>query len=194
MGSVGPWGAGRRSSWRSASCRISSGQRFCGQLASRALSCRVPACRHSLSALPAGGHLSGGRSAAAEAGFTLIEAIVALAVLAVLLAALLTGLGQSWRGIGQAEQDGRAMALAKARLAVIGREVPLGEGRLAAGENSGISWTVTGERYMQGDERDGSGRLPLPQAFWLVFDASWQDGTQLRQRSLRVRSLRLGEP
>ncbi len=140
-------------------------------------------------------------------GFTLMEVIVALAVLALLMGALFGGLGQSWRGIRQADQQSRAMALAKAHLAMVGSDVALGEGRLASGDEDGIAWTLSGERYRtQDDGAAGAGADPAasattssngragPPAYWLVFDASWPDGRQRTPRTLRVRSLRLGEP
>lgn len=52
-----------------------------------------------------------------EAGFTLIEALVALAVLGVVLAAVLRAYGAGFRSAEQAEDRTRALLIAESRLA-----------------------------------------------------------------------------
>lgn len=124
-----------------------------------------------------------------EAGFTLIETIVALAVFAGLVAVLYDGLAGNWRGIGRARMDAAATSLAQSKLAAVGVEAPLSDGQMFAGEEAGIAWTVSVERYRPA-EGDGD-EAPLI-AYWVVFEAKWSDGPRRPPRSLRLRTVKLG--
>ena len=75
-------------------------------------------------------------------GFTVIEALVAFAIVAVALAVLIRGVGLTARGEARAETILAAKALAEDRLARLGSGTPItiGESR---GTVDDISWTQT---------------------------------------------------
>lgn len=127
-----------------------------------------------------------------EAGFTLIESIVAIAVFAAMTAMLYESMSGNWRGWRRGQSDVMALALAKTTLATAGLETPLAAGQQYSGTEGGIAWQLTVEDYVP--PGDQSNAAILPPAFWLNFAASWSDGRGSRRRRLELRSLKLGDP
>lgn len=77
----------------------------------------------------------------AERGFTLLEVLVALAILGVSLAAIYQAFGTGLRNDRQARFYEEAVALAEARMAQVGTELPAVAGRWS-GEEGGLRWTL----------------------------------------------------
>lgn len=76
-----------------------------------------------------------------DSGFTLIEALVALAILGVALAAVLRAYGAGFRSAERAEMQTHALLLAESRLAEAAATLTApGESRGVAG---GYAWRVT---------------------------------------------------
>jgi len=76
-----------------------------------------------------------------QAGFTLIEVIVAFTILAIMLTALLQGFSRGMDGIAAAEERSRLIAAAQNRLEEVGVLIPLEPG-VDAGREDGIDWEV----------------------------------------------------
>lgn len=76
-----------------------------------------------------------------EQGFTLLEVLVALAILGVSLAAIYQAFGTGLRNDRQARLYEEAVALAEARMAQVGTELPAAAGRWS-GEESDLRWTL----------------------------------------------------
>jgi prepilin-type N-terminal cleavage/methylation domain-containing protein len=62
-----------------------------------------------------------------QAGFTLVEVVVAIAILSIALGSLMAMIGSALRQAGQADRMAEAGALAQSLLARLGPELPLGE-------------------------------------------------------------------
>ena len=73
------------------------------------------------------------------AGFTLIETLLAFAVVAIALAVLIQGVGQSASGEGRAETILAAKTVAEERLAGLGLTTPLSVGE-SRGEVGSLTW------------------------------------------------------
>ena len=109
------------------------------------------------------------RSDSGNAGFTLVEVLVAFAILAVTLIALVGVFGTGFRGIDSAQTKTRALQLAQSRLAmeVVRLRGPVEEttGRF----DDQFTWRVRTERHVAPDL--------VPQhrigAMWIHVDVLW---------------------
>jgi general secretion pathway protein I len=121
-----------------------------------------------------------------EAGFTVVEVVAALTILAVALGVLLNIMSNSLRQIGRAETVTEAGALARSLLAKIGTELPLRDGQITGQADHGLRWQVHIEPFGDaGDRRE----WPVV-AHHVLAEVLWRDG--LQQRSIVLTTLRLG--
>jgi prepilin-type N-terminal cleavage/methylation domain-containing protein len=122
-----------------------------------------------------------------QSGFTLVEVLVAFAILSIVLISLLEGISIASRGNFRAEFDRAALRLAKAQLEAIGVTVPLVAGVATGRFDNGLEWALSVRPYTPGSV---SNALP---AYWVEivvrrpFDA---DGSSLTRALYR----RLGSP
>ena len=77
-----------------------------------------------------------------EQGSVLAEAMIAVAVLALVTAVGFRSLAQSARAAHEAQEVRTATLIARSRLASVGADIPLEEG-VVEGEDSGFNWRVT---------------------------------------------------
>lgn len=128
-----------------------------------------------------------------EQGFTLIEVIVALVIIASGVAVLVRGFGQSWHTQLAGTRAAQALAIAEARLVALGSLTPLADGQTFSGTDSGISWRARVERHVPAistvEEAQASA---APKAYWLILDAEWQDTAARPPHALRLRTLKFG--
>jgi general secretion pathway protein I len=78
-----------------------------------------------------------------QCGFSLLEVLVAFAILSVSLGVLLQVFATGLRNAGVADDYSRATLYAESILAAIGREVPLAEGERSGPVNDRFSWRST---------------------------------------------------
>ncbi len=118
-------------------------------------------------------------------GFTLIEALVAITILAVAMVALLQSFTTGLRSLNAAENYTLAAMKARSKLAELGTLVPFEE---AGGEGEfedGSTWRVEIESY----EPEGAVGVRLDQkltAYRIEVSVSWQG-----ERSVTLKTLRL---
>src|SRR5262245_31952831 len=77
-----------------------------------------------------------------DAGLTLVEVLVALAILTMVLAAHYASIAGAYRGYAQTQLREQALALARAHLDVIGIEEPLQPGDSAGTYATGVVWRL----------------------------------------------------
>jgi general secretion pathway protein I len=113
-----------------------------------------------------------------SAGFTLLEVVVALAIMAIALGVFYRAVGGGVRTVGDLSAYSRAVAVGESVLQMHDA-VPAG-GWSESGQWEGFRWLVASAPYEPG----GAG-VPL---YRVQVDVAWSDG--LRDRSLSLVSLR----
>jgi general secretion pathway protein I len=114
-----------------------------------------------------------------SAGFTLLEVVVALAIMAISLGVLYRAVGGGVRTVGDLSAYSRAVAIGESVLQM--RDSVPAAGWNDAGQWEGFRWSVASSPY---DPGTGSG-VPLHR---VQVDVAWSDG--LRDRTFSLVSLR----
>lgn len=118
-----------------------------------------------------------------RAGFTLLEVLIALTILAVSIGVLFTSFSMTANGTQVAHRDMEVASLAQSLLARIGADMPLRPGRLS-GDVGDLSWVIEISPY--GGQVDTSA-LPLT-----AFEISLQIQSAKRSaEALALKTLRL---
>lgn len=120
-------------------------------------------------------------------GFSLIEVLVAFAILTLALGVLLPLFSNGLRSLSISEQYTRAAVLAESRLAAIGRETPLEQGEEDGEFEQGFRWRTSVTPYEVVEDTEGTS--PLADAFLTTVEVYWQDGD--KRRTLTLDSLKL---
>ena len=123
-----------------------------------------------------------------ERGFSLLEVLVAFAILALSLGVLLQIFSRAMNATATSANYSRAVALAEAKLAMVGADVPLEEGVHSGDPEDGMDWIIHIEPYQP---EGWLGENPPVQPYLVTAVASWP--TVRGARKVALRSLRLGE-
>ncbi len=108
-------------------------------------------------------------------GFSLLELLVALAIMAMALGMLYRAIGGSARTVGDVSRYSQAVIIGESVLQL--REAVPAEGWQDAGVWEGFRWSVASAPYALGDSRE----LPLHR---VQVDVAWVDGAKDRNFSL----------
>jgi general secretion pathway protein I len=140
---------------------------------------------------PARGRL---RSARREAGFTLIEIVVAFVLLALVLSTTFELFSAGLRRAGELEDQSRAILIAQSKIAATGMEQPLAEGSVQGETEDGrFHWTVSVKPSAEGQPPPDQPQ-PGPGTFMLYrvdVRVEWTGGDQ-RPRSYSLATLGMG--
>jgi prepilin-type N-terminal cleavage/methylation domain-containing protein len=120
---------------------------------------------------------------ATEAGFSLIEVLVAVAIAAILLVPLVRNFSGNVGRSAAADASIEGTLLAESMLATLGARLPLPPGDDVVDEGP---YSITASVQPYADAR-GTGQSVIP--YELAVRVSWQDGRH--QRSVTLRSIRL---
>jgi general secretion pathway protein I len=121
------------------------------------------------------------------AGFSLLEVLVAFAILALALGVLFQIFGLGMRNTVLAEEYSRATLLAESKLAAVGVETPLEQGASGGTIDDKYSWRATVQPHVMDQEESA-----LPQRFQPVdvtVEVFW--GAAGREHSVALSTLRL---
>ncbi|CCE06195.1 hypothetical protein BRAS3843_1640005 [Bradyrhizobium sp. STM 3843] len=121
-----------------------------------------------------------------EAGFTLVEVIVALAMLSVGLSILFGMISSGLGRTGTAERTAEAASLAQSLLADVGTELAVGVGARSGEFPHGFRWQLIMRPYHQ--SREGAERRI--ELYLVSAQVGWDEGAG--QRSFELSTLRLG--
>lgn len=121
-----------------------------------------------------------------QCGFSLLEVLVAFAILSVSLGVLLQVFATGLRNAGIADDYSQATLYAESILAAVGRETPLSEGVHSGPVNDRFAWRSTVSPYAEG--------LPNPEktrvrAYRVSVEVYWAGRGQ--ERSVTLETLRL---
>ena len=129
------------------------------------------------------------RARVSERGFTLIEVIVAFAIVALALSALFQIFSTGLRGSVVTENYNMAVLLADSKLAGIGIEEPLEAGDQSGTFDNGFRWETNVRPYDDGGSTFTPGAI---QAFEVTVTVEW--GGVVRERTVSLVTLRLKMP
>jgi general secretion pathway protein I len=123
-----------------------------------------------------------------QRGFSLLEVLVAFAILALSLGVLLQIFSRAMTTTAVGETYSRAVTLAEAKLNSVGGDIPLEAGVYAGEPEDGMDWTVNVEPFQP---EGWLGEDPSLQPYRITAVASWPSFSGTRRVVLR--SIRLGE-
>jgi general secretion pathway protein I len=122
-----------------------------------------------------------------EAGFTLVEVIVALAILSAGLSVLLGMISTGLERTGIAGRTAEAASLAQSLLAQVGTEFPVRPDQRDGVFGNGDHWHLTMQPYRR--SRDGAERAV--ELYQVSAQVEWMEG--LEPRVFALSTLRLGQ-
>ncbi len=119
-------------------------------------------------------------------GFTLIEVLVALTILALSLGVFLNIFSTGLKGTRLSEAYSMATMLAESKLATIGVEEPLEEGESSGRFDDRFAWMVDVRPHesMEDEEEGSVRRRGALEAFDVVVTVSWDDRNDAKSISL----------
>lgn len=130
-----------------------------------------------------------------QAGFSLLEILVAFAVLALTLGVLLRIFGGGTRTAQTIDEYTRALSIAESLLAAAGVETPLEEGETEGDLNQGYHWRLRVTPYPVSPEllvTDAAVPPPI-RPYWLELTVEWGDEDEPRHIALQtLRTLKSG--
>lgn len=122
-----------------------------------------------------------------QAGFSLLEVLVAFSIFAISLGVLYQVFGTSLRASAMGGHYSHAIIIAESKLALAMEQTPL-KAMSDSGDEDGYHWQLEVARYDDGEELKSA--LFAPYALQVVV--SWNEGAS--ERAYELNSLRLGEP
>jgi|SRR6516225_215517 len=120
-----------------------------------------------------------------EAGFTLLEVIVTIAILALTFTILFQTIAETVDRTGQSENLGRAQLLARSLLDQVGRELPMKAGESVGEDGNGLHWRLRQSPYREAGD-NGQSMMAAMQVSAEIF---W--GRPPFSHSITISTLRL---
>jgi general secretion pathway protein I len=122
-----------------------------------------------------------------QSGFTVIEVVVALAIVALAFGVALRDLSGALGRLGGSYHATEALALAESLLDRLGRDMPLGQGEDGGVTSDGYAWTVATQPYLP-STRSAAGPLI---GYVATVTVRWRDRGNPQQ--VQLTTLRLAQ-
>ena len=117
-------------------------------------------------------------------GFTLLEVLIAFAILAVTMAALMQAFSQGLRSLEVAEDYATATMLARSKMTEVGPIIPIEEGEHTGDLANGWQWHVVVQPFV--GEESTTGELTAPRLYDVQVAVERDEVPLAELRSLRV--------
>lgn len=131
------------------------------------------------------------KRAAAEAGFTLLEVVVAVAIAGLALVGLFQAGSGGLFAVDTAARAEEALQRAQSHLAAVGRDAALVEGDSSGDDGGGYHWRLQVQPAAQRQGVAADGVTPQNTALYSVLvSISWQ--SRGHERAVTLQTLRLG--
>jgi general secretion pathway protein I len=124
-------------------------------------------------------------------GFTLLEVLVAFAILALALAALVQTFGSGMRGVAASERHVMAALMARSLLERVGHDIPLEAGAVS-GEDGAFAWTVSMRRAGRTERRGNDQLVEIP--YDVTVTVAWTGGRGVTLESYRLAPIPAEQP
>jgi general secretion pathway protein I len=132
-----------------------------------------------------------GRRAAAEAGFTLLEVVVAVAIAGLALVGLFQAGSGGLFAVDTAARAEEALQRAQSHLAAVGRDAALVEGESSGDDGGGYHWRLQVQPAAQRQGVAADGVTPQNATLYSVLvSISWQ--SRGHEHAVTLQTLRLG--
>lgn len=122
-----------------------------------------------------------------QRGFTLIEALLALGVLAATIALVNRTFAAGWNAVRHGALESRAVAVAKAHIASAGVGAPLTEGT-TSGVEDGVRWKREVTAYSYPGQTVAVPRLG---GWWVRVEVAWRDTPLAAERVIVLTTMKL---
>ncbi len=123
-----------------------------------------------------------------RAGFILLEAVVGLALIAMVAAAAFVAFAQAGERSARAGERLRAVLAADAILARVGLDLPMRSDRTAGTLSDGAAWVLEVRAFT--GEGEGPEALPLQELYSLLVTVTPRNGAPVSLSTLRLREPR----
>jgi prepilin-type N-terminal cleavage/methylation domain-containing protein len=104
-----------------------------------------------------------------DRGFSLLETLIAISILAAVVVAFTSGMTTGWRGIAVAEKNMQALAVARNELERAGVEWPLSSGSRQGVSPDGLAFSVVATPAAPATIIDASSGAPAL-AYWVTVE------------------------
>lgn len=116
-------------------------------------------------------------------GFTLLEVLIAFAILALALTALMQTFGSGMRGVEASERHMTAALMARSLLERVGHDIPLEPGEIK-GASGMFAWTVSVRPAASTDRQTSDKLTVIPYA--VAVTVAWHGGRGVTLESYRL--------
>lgn len=128
---------------------------------------------------------------AEDAGFSLVETLIALAVFSLAFTGLYRAFDGGWRSLQRAQSESGAIEVAKSLLAATGIDTPLTDGRQTGTTADGVRWQI--DIRLRGDARQLPGATsPHVSAYDVSVTAGRAPRAGSQDAAVVLRTIKLG--